>query len=212
MVQLQIIFQSFHFHTVRFHGDTHKFCPSGQECPCRTIKGRAFHKDHIPIPQDSFRHNVDTLLGTGNDLQMFRRRMDAKGRQITAEFLSQGQIPHTVCITEGTSFFPFQHRIKGFFEGIHREQLIGQGCQRKIDGMFQGRCLFKQLQISSCHRFRHFFHRQRGNISTTSYPRIHHLLLFQIFISCHHCHRIDTEMGCHFPNGRQFAVRRQKPI
>ena len=143
---------------------------------------------------------------------MLRRRMDTKRCQITAKLLSQGQIPHTVRITEGAAFLPLQHRIKGFFEGIHREQLIGQRCQCKIDGMFQGWCFFKQLQISSCHGLRHFLHRQRGNISTASYPRIHHLLLFQIFISRYHRHRIDTEMGCHFPNGRQFTVRRQKPI
>ena len=201
MVQLQIIFQGFHLHAVRFHGNTHQFCPSGQEGTCRTIESRAFHKDHISIPQNGFGHDVDALLGTGNNLQMFRRRMDTKRRQITAEFLPQGQISHTVRITKGTAFFPLQHCIKGFFEGIHRKQLIGQRCQCKIDGMLQSRCFFKQLQISSCHRFRHLFHRQRGNIGTTSYPRIHHLLLFQIFISRYHRHRIDTEMGSHFPNG-----------
>ena len=212
LIQLQEVLQDGHIHAVRFHGHLHQLCPPGKEGPRRAVKGGLFHKNHIPIAEHGLGNDIDALLGAGDDLHIFHAGLDAVAFQIAAKLLSQGCIAHAVHIAEGAALFPVQHLVEGLFEGIHGEHFMGQGGAGKIDGIFHGEVPSKGAEVAVCHRLRNMLHRQGGNKGAAAHPGIDHLLLLQIFIGIHDGNGIDPKLLCHFPNGRQLAVGRQKPI
>ena len=161
LIQFQIILQFHHIHAIGFQRHFHQFCPTGKERPCRTVKRRLFHKNHIAIMDHYLRNDIDALLRAGKDLHIFHRGLNAIAFQIAAKLFSQWFITHPIHITEGTALFPLQHFIKSLLKSVYRKHFMRQRGAGKIDGILHGKFTAKRTDIAVCHGLRDMLHRQR---------------------------------------------------